>query len=244
MTDWRDLTVETLPDWPLRYQVVACLLAHVVVLTLGQWWLLSPLQVQRSQLTLQVSALEGQVRHQQVKADSLPELQAQTQQLQAEYRQQQRRLPGAAEWMTVLHDIQSAGTRSGVQLQGLKWQKSQVHEAFVIQPVQFELSGSYVAIGQFFAMLAAKQWLLVVETLEIQPDAQVPGLLKAQGLAQLYQAANAGLPESLRRENLRRENIGSENIGSENLGRESLDGESLGRDSIARDSDSAFGGIQ
>ncbi|UTM57555.1 type 4a pilus biogenesis protein PilO [Photobacterium sp. CCB-ST2H9] len=196
MTDWRDLTLETLPDWPLRYQLVVCLLVMVAVVIAGKWWLLSPLQAQQLQLSAQESVLRSQIRHQQTIAGSLPQLQVQTQQLQTDYRHQAMRLPGQAAWTTVLGDIELESRRSGVRLHGLNWQQNQQYDWYAMQPVQFELSGSYAAVGQFFAQMAAKSWLLIMDELEIQPDEQVPGELRVQGTAQLYRAAEEVQPEN------------------------------------------------
>ncbi|MDO6706229.1 type 4a pilus biogenesis protein PilO [Photobacterium sp. 1_MG-2023] len=191
MNDWRDLTLETLADRPARDQLCFCLILSLVVLGCGAYWLLIPLREQTQQLVLTEAASTVQLSQAVVRVNQLPGLQAQAGALEAQFQQQLRRLPDEAGMVGVLNLLQQQAPQMGVQLQHLQWEAIEARDWYRIQPLQFEFSGTYDALGRFLATLAAQSWIFAVHSLSLQAGDGVHGPLILKGRAILYRDASS-----------------------------------------------------
>ncbi|MEL6116195.1 type 4a pilus biogenesis protein PilO [Photobacterium sp. SP02] len=187
MTDWRDLTLESMPNWPLRYQLAACL-GLLGMLSLVFWhWSIKAVIEQQHELQEQVLSLRAQLTRQRTQAELLPEWSARADQMMAIYRQQSARLPDKSAWPQVLAEIETLSVEAGVALQHLRWGKRENHPWYSVQPLRFAWQGDYDSAGTLLARLASMHWLLVVNELTIQPVDGQSAELRVTGSAQLYQ---------------------------------------------------------
>ncbi|MEI8594549.1 type 4a pilus biogenesis protein PilO [Photobacterium sp. Hal280] len=187
MTDWRDLTLESMPNWPLRYQLAGCL-GLLGLLSLVFWhWSIQALIEQEHALQAQARTLRAQLNQQRVQAALLPEWAERTGQMAALYRQQAARLPGKSAWPQVLAEIEALSVAAGVTLQHLRWGKRETHPWYSVQPLRFAWQGDYDSAGTLFARLASMRWLLVVSELTMQPVDGQSAELRVTGSAYLYQ---------------------------------------------------------
>ncbi|MCG2837060.1 type 4a pilus biogenesis protein PilO [Photobacterium sp. WH77] len=187
MTDWRDLTLESIPGWPLRYQLVACL-GGLGMLSLVFWhWSIKAVIQQEYELQEQARSLRTQLAWQRTQAELLPEWSARTDKMMALYRQQSARLPDKSAWPQVLAEIEILSVDADVALQHLRWGKSENHQWYSVQPLHFEWRGDYDSSGTLLAGLASMRWLLVVNELTMQSVDGQSTELRVTGSAHLYQ---------------------------------------------------------
>ncbi|KKD00037.1 type 4a pilus biogenesis protein PilO [Photobacterium halotolerans] len=191
MTDWRDLTLESMPVWPLRYQLVACLVL-LVMLNLVVWQgSITGVIRQYHGLQAQARTLQTQYDQQRSQADLLPDWSERAAKMQAGYRLQLARLPAQSDWPQVLADIETLSVETGVVLHALRWGNSENHDWYSVQPLHFEWQGSYASSGALLARLASMHWLLVVNELTMEPLERRSDVLQITGSARLYQISQA-----------------------------------------------------
>lgn len=187
MTDWRDLTLESMPNWPLRYQLAACLGLLVILCLLSWHWSIKALIQQQHGLQDQARSLRAQLTRQRTQAELLPDWAARTDKMMTLYRQQSARLPDTSVWPQVLADIEALSVEAGVALQHLRWGKRENHPWYSVQPVRFAWQGSYDSSGTLLARLASMHRLLLVNELTMQPVDRQSAELRVTGSAHLYQ---------------------------------------------------------
>lgn len=187
MTDWRDLTLETMPGWPLRYQLVVCLGLLGLLILLFWHWSIKALLQQHHDLQAQAQSLMAQLTRQRTQAALLPEWSERTGKMMALYRQQAARLPDQSAWPQVLADIETLSVEAEVTLQHLRWGKRENHQWYSVQPLLFAWQGDYGSAGTLLARLASMHWLLVVNELTMQPADGQSDELRVTGSAHLYQ---------------------------------------------------------
>ncbi|QUJ67236.1 type 4a pilus biogenesis protein PilO [Photobacterium sp. GJ3] len=155
--------------------------------------MLIPLYAQTQQLALAEAAATVQLSQSVVRVNQLPVLQTQAGTLEAQFQQQLRRLPDEAGMVGVLNLLQQQAPQLGVQLQHLQWEAVEARDWYRIQPLQFEFSGAYDALGRFLATLAAQPWIFAVHSLSLQAGDGAHGPLILKGRAILYRDVSSTL---------------------------------------------------
>lgn len=163
----RTLQPEDFFRWPLQARVI---FSGVLVSILGllfYLFLLQPLNDQLTALQGDEEALKSQLRDKQRLAANLSQYQAQLTEIQRRFDLMMRQLPSRAEIPSLLDDVTVAGRSRGLDFQLFQPLPEQVRDYDAEVPVKITVQGSYNAMGNFAAAVAALPRIVTLHDLNI-----------------------------------------------------------------------------
>lgn len=177
MTEWQDLELDEIADWPRLPQCLAALVLALVLAGAGYWFWLTPAQADLARLKQQESELYQQLVLRANQAAALPLIRQQLTALGGRYQQVVQQLPEEKELASLLSGINDIGIRNGLDFQRIEWAPMEEHPLFFELPISIELTGSYEEIGQFAAAVAALSRIVTLNDFKLdlvsQPSSSV-----------------------------------------------------------------------
>ena len=155
MSNYNDLDVEEITQWPLPAQLVVIAVLLVVLQAVGYWWYLEGKLSQLTQLKQQEQSLKQSI---QVKANQmavLPHFQAQLDELSQRYQFLSRQLPVEKELATMLASVNEQGLQNNLTFTRIDWGAKENQTFLYRLPLNIELTGDYDDIGQFSQAIAS-----------------------------------------------------------------------------------------
>ncbi len=168
MNDWQDLDFDEITEWPRGPQSVVALLLSLVVVAVGYWYWLTPLQAELTQLKQTEVELRLRVINRASQVAALPTVKQQIDELNKRYQTVIVQLPVERELASLLSDINDIGVNNGLEFQGIQWadriEKAQYHEL----PLNMQLTGNYEQIGQFAASIAHLPRIVTLKNVDLK----------------------------------------------------------------------------
>lgn len=168
MNDWQDLDFDEITEWPRGPQSVVALLLSLVVVAVGYWYWLTPLQAELTQLKQTEVELRSRVINRASQVAALPTVKQQIDELNKRYQTVIVQLPVERELASLLSDINDIGVNNGLEFQGIQWadriEKAQYHEL----PLNMQLTGNYEQIGQFAASIAHLPRIVTLKNVDLK----------------------------------------------------------------------------
>ncbi|PSV45756.1 type 4a pilus biogenesis protein PilO [Photobacterium indicum] len=168
MNDWQDLDFDEITEWPRGPQSVVALLLSLVVVAVGYWYWLTPLQAELAQLKQTEVELRSRVINRASQVAALPTVKQQIDELNKRYQTVIVQLPVERELASLLSDINDIGVNNGLEFQGIQWadriEKAQYHEL----PLNMQLTGNYEQIGQFAASIAHLPRIVTLKNVDLK----------------------------------------------------------------------------
>ena len=193
MTNFRDLDVDELLEWPLNAQLMVIVLVMVVIQVIGYGMYLSPKQEALEGLNQQELSLKSIVRIKANKVAALPQLQSQLDELAERYDFLLRQLPAQQELASLLASVNELGLEHGLTFTRIDWGEKQPQAFLYRLPLNIELTGSYHNIGDFSQAIATLPRIINVDDVDWQRVSQESSTLHFRVRAYTYQfKAEAG----------------------------------------------------
>jgi type IV pilus assembly protein PilO len=168
VNDWQDLDFDEITEWPRGPQSVVALLLSLVVVAVGYWYWLTPLQAELTQLKQTEVELRSRVINRASQVAALPTVKQQIDELNKRYQTVIVQLPVERELASLLSDINDIGVNNGLEFQGIQWadriEKAQYHEL----PLNMQLTGNYEQIGQFAASIAHLPRIVTLKNVDLK----------------------------------------------------------------------------
>jgi type IV pilus assembly protein PilO len=169
----KSLDVNDVGRWPLLFRGAVILIAFVLVVGLGVYFLiiedLRP-QLQRAQedeKTLRVT-----FENKQRKAANYDAYKAQLAQIEQSFGTMLRQLPGETEIPSLIVDVSQTGLASGLQEKLFQPQPEVPRDFYAEKPIKIRLSGGYHEIANFVSGVAALPRIVTLHDINITPEGQ------------------------------------------------------------------------
>ncbi|MGF1699926.1 type 4a pilus biogenesis protein PilO [Photobacterium makurazakiensis] len=168
MTDWRDLELDEITEWPFIAQcVVAALLAMALSLA-GYWYWVIPLQDELLQIKQTETDLRQQLVRRANQVAALPKVKQQIEVLEGRYQFVVKQLPEEDELASLLANVNDIGIRNGLEFQRIEWASRIEHELYYEFPMSIVLTGKYEDIGLFVEDIAKLSRIVTLKNIELE----------------------------------------------------------------------------
>ncbi len=187
LDELRNLQIEDIIRWPIKTKLIAVAILVVLVGIVAWIWFIAPENDKIGQLREQESSLKEQIRQKQLLAAGLPAYQAQIKEMQLRFAQFLEQLPNRTQIPSLLDDVTLAGRSRGLEFE-LFQPLPEVSKNFYAEiPVKLKVVGTYDAMGQFAAAVAAMPRIVTLNDIDITrlPSAGSDDAAKAQSTQKL-----------------------------------------------------------
>lgn len=187
LDELRNLQIEDIIRWPIKTKLIAVAILVVLMGIMAWIWFIAPENDKIGQLREQESSLKEQIRQKQLLAAGLPAYQAQIKEMQLRFAQFLEQLPNRTQIPSLLDDVTLAGRSRGLEFE-LFQPLPEVSKNFYAEiPVKLKVVGTYDAMGQFAAAVAAMPRIVTLNDIDITrlPNTGSDEAAKAQSTQKL-----------------------------------------------------------
>ncbi|MBF4333877.1 type 4a pilus biogenesis protein PilO [Vibrio anguillarum] len=187
MTSFQDLDMDEMAEWPLLPQLLVILLLMLIIQGVGAWFYLMPQNEQLQNSKQQEEVLKSTLRIKASKAATLPQLQAQLDELTERYDFLLRQLPVQKELASMLASVNELGLDNALTFTRIDWGEKQNKEFLYRLPLNIELTGNYHDIGDFSEAIAKLPRIINFDDVDWQRVSQESSTLHFRVRAYTYQ---------------------------------------------------------
>ncbi|PQJ88185.1 type IV pilus inner membrane component PilO [Aliivibrio sifiae] len=187
MTDWRELDLDEITEWPLIPQLLMILLLCVFVQAAGYWFWLQPIMEDTEQLKRDEISLKTTVKYKYNQVAAMPEMENQLNELNLRYEFLAQQLPAQKELASMLSGINQVGIQNKLTFTRIDWGEKQNQEFLYKLPLNIELTGQYHDIGSFSEAIADLPRIVSLENIDIQRVSRESSTLHFRVMAYTYQ---------------------------------------------------------
>ncbi|GAB7228742.1 MULTISPECIES: type 4a pilus biogenesis protein PilO [Vibrio] len=187
MSNWQELELDEITDWPLLPQsLVVCLLV-IVLLAGGYWAFVKPDKQRLNSLIAEEQKLKVMLKIKANKVAALPKLQAQLDELTHRYEYLLQQLPAQKELATMLASVNELGIDNNLTFTRIDWGKKQSEQFLYRLPLNIELTGAFHDIGSFAQAIATLPRIITFKDVTWQRVSQESETLHFRVRANTYQ---------------------------------------------------------
>jgi len=157
-------------SWPIVVQVLAVLLACVVVLGAGYWFDTQNQLVELEQAEKKEIELKDSFKSKQMKAINLDAYKKQMAEMERSFGAMLRQLPSETEVAELLVDISQAGLGNGLEFELFKPLSEKPAEFYAELPIDIRVTGSYHDMGNFVSDVAALPRIVTLHDISIKGE--------------------------------------------------------------------------
>ena len=184
MSDLQNLSVENIGSWPLPVKVAGAILVASLIIGLGWWYDIDPLQRQLTEEQKKEGELKLSFEGKQKKAANLPALKQQLEDIKETFGDLLKRLPNKTEVAELLVDISQQGLGAGLEFDLFKPGNEQPADFYVELPIEIRVIGNYHQFGTFISGISDLPRIVTSHNIKIEPT--TGGRLILQTTAKTY----------------------------------------------------------
>jgi len=154
-------------SWPLSVKITCWIAIVLAIGVLGYFLTIKGKLDNISNAAAQEQNLLNEFREKDSKLRNLQLLQAQLQEMEANFNQQLEQLPKETEIPGLVEDINVTGVNSGLKFKNIRLENEIKQEFFIEQPIAIEATGDYHAFGSFVSGIAALPRIVTLHDFEI-----------------------------------------------------------------------------
>lgn len=167
LDELRNFQIEDVIRWPIKTKLIAVAILVVLVGFVAWIWFISPENEKINQLRQQESSLKEQIRQKQLLAAGLPAYQAQIKEMQVRFTRFLEQLPNRTQIPSLLDDVTLAGRSRGLEFELFQPLPELSKNFYAEIPVKLKVVGTYDAMGQFAAAVAAMPRIVTLNDIDI-----------------------------------------------------------------------------
>ena len=167
LQQFNTLDMNNYGSWPLSVKITCWILIVMMIGILGYFALIKGQIEAISNASAQEQNLLNEFREKDSKLRNLQQLQAQLQEMEANFNQQLEQLPKETEIPGLVEDINVSGVNSGLKFKNIRLENEIKQEFFIEQPISIEATGDYHAFGSFVSGIAALPRIVTLHDFEI-----------------------------------------------------------------------------
>lgn len=164
----KDLTLENVHQWPMLVKVATVILAFLIILSFGYWFLIKEKITNNHDLQSQEQDLRAKFELMHKQAVNLPKYKEQMQTMQKKFRLMLQQLPAKNEMSGLLEDISHSGLVSGLKFELFAPQKEKIYNFYATLPIKIKVVGDYHQIAIFLSKVAQLKRIVTMHDFELQ----------------------------------------------------------------------------
>ena len=184
MSDLQNLSAENIGSWPVPVKVAGALLVASMIIGLGWWYDIDPLQKQLTEEQKKEGDLKIAFEGKQKKAANLPALKQQLEDIKETFGDLLKRLPNKTEVAELLVDISQQGLGAGLEFDLFKPGNERPADFYVELPIEIRVIGNYHQFGTFISGISDLPRIVTSHNIKIEPT--TGGRLILQTTAKTY----------------------------------------------------------
>lgn len=195
LEELRSLDQNNIGSWPLWAHVGAVMLAVLLILGLGTWYLVLPKQDELERIRAQEQSLREAFETKQQKVANLDAHKAQLAEMQERFGILLRQLPSETEVPSLLNDISQTRLASGLEEELFKPRPENKRDFYAILPNDLVVTGAYHELGTFASGVAALPRIVTLDDVSLQPvnsGGNFDGELRMSVIANTYRYLDSG----------------------------------------------------
>lgn len=189
LDELRGLDTSNLGSWPYWVRVSATILAAILIICLGSWFLVRPKLSTLHEHQAREKHLKHEFRIKENKVANLDAYKSQLHQMQRSFANLLRQLPSKTQEANLLNDISEARVASGLEQELFKPQAEVQKNFYAELPIQIIVVGTYHEMSEFVSRVAALSRIVTLQDVDIQPvkhKGAPSGELRMHVLAKTY----------------------------------------------------------
>ena len=167
LQQFNTLDMNNYGSWPLSVKITCWILIMMMIGILGYFALIKGQLEAISNASAQEQNLLNEFREKDSKLRNLQQLQAQLQEMEANFNQQLEQLPKETEIPGLVEDINVSGVNSGLKFKNIRLENEIKQQFFIEQPISIEATGDYHAFGSFVSGIAALPRIVTLHDFDI-----------------------------------------------------------------------------
>ena len=167
LQQFNTLDMNNYGSWPLSVKITCWILIVMMIGILGYFVMIKGQIDAISNASAQEQNLLNEFREKDSKLRNLQQLQAQLQEMEANFNQQLEQLPKETEIPGLVEDINVSGVNSGLKFKNIRLENEIKQEFFIEQPISIEATGDYHAFGSFVSGIAALPRIVTLHDFDI-----------------------------------------------------------------------------
>ena len=167
LQQFNTLDMNNYGSWPLSVKITCWLMIMLMIGLLGYFLAIRGELDNIANTQAQEQSLLNEFREKDSKLRNLQQLQAQLQEMEANFNQQLEQLPKETEIPGLVEDINVSGVNSGLKFKNIRLESEIKQEFFIEQPIAIEATGDYHAFGSFVSGIAALPRIVTLHDFEI-----------------------------------------------------------------------------
>lgn len=163
------LNQNNIGSWPLWAYVGSIVVVVVLILGLGNWYMVSPKSDELAQVIKQEQTLRDEFERKQKKVANLDAYKQQLAEMQETFGALLRQLPSQTEVPNLLNDISQTRLASGLEEELFKPRPEIKKDFYAILPNDLVVTGSYHELANFVSGVAALPRIVTLDNVSITP---------------------------------------------------------------------------
>ena len=171
--------------WPSWARLSAVILAAVIILAAGTWFLIKPVKEDLDAAQAQELGLRTEFVGKQEKVAALDAYKAQLEEMRKSFGSMLRQLPSKTEVPSLLNDISQTRIAASLEEELFRPQGEVPKDFYAEMPNQIVVLGTYHEMGAFVSGIAALPRIVTIDDVEIHPVGR-GNALRMQAFAKTY----------------------------------------------------------
>ncbi len=165
-----EINLSNVADWPVWIKSLSALIIFSACTFAGYWFYAKNTLDNLSTIQKKESQLKTSVALKMKQAVSLPQYQAQIEELKGIYESMIQQLPNSKEVPQLVDDITSVGVRAGLTFRLIRPMPEKVESFYATLPIEISVSGTYDELGQFISGISALPRIVMIHDFSIRPS--------------------------------------------------------------------------
>ena len=184
LSDLNNHNLQNIGSWPAPVKIAGALLVASLIIGLGWWYDIDPLQQQLAEEQKKEGELKIAFEGKQKKAANLPALKQQLEDIKETFGDLLKRLPNKTEVAELLVDISQQGLGAGLEFDLFKPGNEQPADFYVELPIEIRVIGNFHQFGTFISGISDLPRIVTSHDIKITPT--TGGRLILQTTAKTY----------------------------------------------------------
>jgi len=185
LSDFNDLSLENVGEWPVAVKLVTALILSAVIVGVGYYYFIADEYVALEKVAETEKSLRQEFERKQAKAVNLEAYKLQLKEMQESFGAMLRQLPDKTEVAALLVDVSQTGLAAGLEFKLFQPMPEVKQDFYAELPIKIKVVGDYHEFGEFVSGLAALPRIVTVHDVKISKDKN-SGQLIMEAMAKTY----------------------------------------------------------
>ncbi len=164
-----DIDFNDIGRWPTKYMIVACILAFLLVLAAGFWFVTKDHWAQLGKSEAKEIELKESFANKQQRAVNLNAYKKQMKEMEKRFGTMLKQLPKKTEVADLLVEVSQTGLSNGLEFSLFQPDAEIKREFYAELPISINVTGTYHQFGGFVSEIAALPRIVTIHDVSMKP---------------------------------------------------------------------------